>query len=318
MSEPIKPTAEKGKLHPRNPHGGRYNFEQLIAASPRLKNFVHRNKHDVETIDFSNPEAVLSLNEALLRQYYGLSWWQIPESYLVPPVPGRADYIHYLADLLASDAQGHVPKGNGLTIMDIGTGANLIYPIVGISTYQWSFLCTDSDAVALKSAKQIVEKNTQLAPIEFRKQTDKELVFLNVLGKGDIIDAVMCNPPFHESMEEAAEGTHRKWRNLKAPKKDVLNFGGNEHELSYPGGESGFIAKMIEESKAYSKQVLWFTCLISKEESLRPVYKQLKKASPMEIRKIEMTQGQKQSRFVAWTYHTAEMRGAWAKARWGS
>jgi 23S rRNA (adenine1618-N6)-methyltransferase len=316
MSQPNKPTAEKGKLHPRNPHGDRYDFVQLIASNPKLKPFVHKNKHGVETIDFANPDAVLALNEALLRQYYQLAWWQVPKTYLVPPVPGRADYVHYLADLLGSDFGGKVPTGNAITILDVGTGANLIYPIIGHKTYGWHFIGTDTDHVALKSAEAILEKNDLQKSVVLRKQTDREHMVYNMLEKGELIDAVMCNPPFHESMEEAAEGTRRKWNNLKSPKKDVLNFGGNEQELSYPGGEAGFIAKMIEESKLVGKQVLWFTCLVSKEESLRQVYKHLKKASPVEIRKIEMTQGQKQSRFVSWTFHPAQVRQEWAKARW--
>ncbi len=42
-------------------------------------------------------------------------------------------------------------------------------------------------------------------------------------------------------------------------KDDALNFGGQQQELWCEGGEVAFIKKMIEESKGFAKQVMWFT-----------------------------------------------------------
>ena len=93
--------SEKGNLHPRNLHRNRYDFEKLISTCPELNDFVSINKYGIETIDFSNPSAVKTLNKALLQTYYDIQNWEIPKNYLCPPIPGRADYIHYIADLLA-------------------------------------------------------------------------------------------------------------------------------------------------------------------------------------------------------------------------
>ncbi|MCP5854081.1 RlmF-related methyltransferase, partial [Klebsiella pneumoniae] len=83
----------------------------------------------------------------------------IPADYLCPPIPGRADYIHVAADLLAEDNAGEVPKGAQVRALDIGVGVNCIYPLLGHSDYRWRFLGSDIDPVALASAKAIVQAN---------------------------------------------------------------------------------------------------------------------------------------------------------------
>jgi 23S rRNA (adenine1618-N6)-methyltransferase len=69
---------------------------------------VSINEHSIETIDFSDPEAVKSLNQALLISYYDIQMGY--SHYLCPPIPGRADYIHYIADLLAESNNGIIPS----------------------------------------------------------------------------------------------------------------------------------------------------------------------------------------------------------------
>ena len=129
-----KNNTEKITLHPRNPHRSRYDFEQLISVCSEMAAFILINEHNVETIDFSNPKAVKVLNKALLISNYDIQNWSIPTDYLCPPIPGRADYIHYLADLLASSNNGIIPEGETVVGLDIGIGANCIYPIIGNSS----------------------------------------------------------------------------------------------------------------------------------------------------------------------------------------
>ena len=115
-------------LHPRNRHQSLYDFEQLIRACPELKTLVMRSPRDELTIDFANPAAVMALNRALLKSFYGVSNWEIPNGFLCPPVPGRADYLHYLADLLAHSHGGKIPRGEKIRVLDIGVGAELHLP----------------------------------------------------------------------------------------------------------------------------------------------------------------------------------------------
>ncbi|MDP3977513.1 MAG: 23S rRNA (adenine(1618)-N(6))-methyltransferase RlmF [Pseudomonas sp.] len=315
------PDASKGQLHPRNRHQGRYDFPALIKASPELAAFVIINPYGNESIDFANPAAVKVFNRALLKQFYGIAHWDIPADYLCPPIPGRADYLHYLADLLASSNGGEIPRGAQVHALDIGVGANCIYPLLGNREYGWQFLGADIAASAIAAAKAIVQANSGLAgAIELRQQQDAGHIFQGLLHSAERFDLSLCNPPFHASAEEASSGSKRKWRNLGKldPKRKlpVLNFGGQAAELWCPGGEAAFVSRLIAESAEVSQQVLWFSSLISKASNLPGVYAALKQAGALEVRTVEMAQGQKQSRFVAWTFLTPQQRQDWRQARW--
>ena len=299
--------SEKNNLHPRNLHRSRYDFELLISNCPELKPFVSINKYAIETIDFSKPIAVKTLNKALLQTYYDIQNWDVPENYLCPPIPGRADYIHYLADLLAETNNGNVPSGSSVLGLDIGTGANCIYPILGNAIYDWSFVATDIDKKAIENCSKIIEANPKLIEtISLQQQTESRFIFKNIITPEDRFTFTMCNPPFHASAEEANKSASRKISNLnpkdKKNEKPVLNFGGQNAELWCNGGEIGFITQMIYESVKYSSQCLWFTTLVSKKQNLSAIYKTLKKVNAVEVKTIDMAQGQKNSRIVAWTF----------------
>ena len=278
-------------MHPRNKHQSRYDFPSLIKSSPGLKSHVFVNKFGDETIDFSKPESVKSLNQALLKNYYNLSYWDIPENYLCPPIPGRADYIHYLADLLQTKTA---------VVLDVGVGANCVYPLIGNKEYGWNFIGSDVDRNVLNSAQKIIDENDLNSQIELRLQNG-DSIFHGVIKPGDKITASMCNPPFHASAEEAAEGSNRKMKNLGI-KSGKLNFGGQSHELWVPGGEVSFIKKMIKESGEYANQCKWFTTLISKKDNIPVLRQSLKQMPVTDVRMIEMTQGQKVSRILAWSF----------------
>jgi len=296
----LKPEQIKSALHPSNLHRGRYDFEQLIASSPTLKPYVKPNKFGDASIDFSNPQAVKALNQALLKHFYQVAVWDIPKQYLCPPIPGRADYLHYLADLLA----GKQTYSKQVRILDIGVGANMIYPLIGQHAYEWQFVGVDIDEVALSNAQQIVDANELNNKVELRLQKEKTAVFKGVIKEGERFTATICNPPFHASKAEAQAGTQRKWRGLgKGGKAGALNFGGQSNELYCRGGEAAFIINMVNESQMFAEQCQWFTTLVSKTATLSSVYRALNKIGANKIKTIEMQQGQKQSRIVAWRFN---------------
>jgi 23S rRNA (adenine1618-N6)-methyltransferase len=309
MEKPLK-----ANLHPRNLHQSGYDFTKLIAVLPELETFVFTNKYQTSTIDFSNPDAVKALNKALLRQFYGIENWDIPSSYLCPPIPGRADYIHNIADLLATSNNGDIPKGAAVEGLDIGVGANCIYPMIGNSVYGWNFVGTDIDENALQNCKKIIGQNPKLMDaISLQRQTESRFIFKDIVAPGDRFAFTICNPPFHASAAEAAKSSIRKVNNLQQTKtkNPLLNFGGQNAELWCDGGEIGFITQMIYESAKYQKQVLWFTTLVSKKDNLPPIYKTLKKVEAAQIKTIDMAQGQKTSRIVAWTFHSESQQKDW-------
>ena len=142
-------------MHPRNPHQGRYDLKALVGCCPELANYLVLNPRGEQTVNFSNEKAVRLLNQALLAHYYKIAHWDIPQGYLCPPIPGRADYIHYAADLLMG-------KKDNAQVLDIGTGANCIYPIIGNRSYGWKFVGSDIDPLSVATAKLIVESNPVL------------------------------------------------------------------------------------------------------------------------------------------------------------
>jgi 23S rRNA (adenine1618-N6)-methyltransferase len=311
---------EKG-LHPRNPHNARYDFAALIESEPKLAPFVRLNPYGDLSINFSDPEAVLLLNKALLSHFYRITEWEIPKHYLCPPIPGRADYIYYIADLLAGSNGGGIPAGAKITALDIGVGANCIYPIIGHSIYGWRFVGAEIDTTAIRSAEALIDNNASLSGnIELRLQTSPDNIFSGIIRKDDRFDFTLCNPPFHSSEEEASAGTQRKIRNLtnKKSTKKTLNFGGQANELWCEGGESAFIRKMVRESAAHAKKVFWFSTLVAKKENLPAIYKALKQLKPAEVHTIEMRQGQKVSRIIAWTFLSKTMQKQWREERWST
>lgn len=305
---------EKSTLHTRNKHRSRYDFEVLVIKTPELKTFIYTNEHRIETIDFSNPSAVKTLNKALLKTYYGILDWDLPEDYLCPPIPGRADYIHHIADLLAEVNQNIIPTGNNTMGLDIGVGANCIYPILGNAEYDWSFVATDIDANALENCVSIIEKNPHLNEvISLQQQVNSRFIFKDIIQPEDKFAFTICNPPFHDSKEEAAKSAARKVSNLTNQKtvNPVLNFGGQNNELWCEGGELAFITQIIYESVKYPKQCFWFTTLVSKKDHLKSIYKTLNKVEAATIKTIEMNQGQKISRLVAWTFLSEKQQKDW-------
>ena len=308
----------KATMHARNKHRMGYDFKALIKAMPKLRPFVTVNRYENETINFADPEAVKMLNKALLKYHYEIGYWDIPADYLCPPIPGRADYVHYVADILASVNDNVVPKGKKVSVLDIGVGANCVYPIIGNREYGWSFVGTDIDAAAIESAQHIVSNNSNLKnAIEFRLQKFKTDIFLGVIKPGEQFDITMCNPPFHASVKEATEGSRRKWDNLgvKTVVDPVLNFGGQNTELWFPGGELNFLKLMATQSARFAKQCLWFTTLVSKKENLRGLYNALQKTGAKDVQTINMSQGQKVSRIMAWTFLSKEEQEQWNQKR---
>ncbi|WP_085631619.1 23S rRNA (adenine(1618)-N(6))-methyltransferase RlmF [Pseudomonas sp. R16(2017)] len=311
---------EKASLHPRNRHQGRYDFPALIKSTPELAKFVIINPYGKESIDFASPDAVRVFNRALLKSFYGIAHWDIPADFLCPPVPGRADYVHFLADLLAEGNDGTIPRGASVKVLDVGVGANCIYPLIGHSDYRWHFTGSDINATALGAARAIIQANGLAKAIQVRPQANPKHILAGLLAADERFELTMCNPPFHASIEEATRGSSRKWRALgKAdPKRKlpVLNFGGQAAELWCEGGEARFVTQLVSESAQVAQQVLWFSTLVSKASNLPAVQAALNKAGALQSRVVEMGQGQKQSRFVAWTFLTHEQHQAWRRARW--
>lgn len=288
-------------MHPKNLHQGHYDFPRLVAQLPELASFVQRNPWGELSIDFADAGAVRALNTALLAGDYGISHWDLPDGYLCPPVPGRADYLHGLAELLAQDSA--LPVGESVRVLDVGVGANCIYPLLGQAMYGWQFVGSDVDALALAIAQKNIDANGLSQKISLRMQPNRGKIFDGVVMPQDRFTLTMCNPPFHASEKDAVQARQKKWAGLGVGDHG-LNFGGYDKELWCTGGEASFIKRMIRESVPLAAQVRWFSTLVSKSEHLPDIYKHLKKAGAHAVHTKPMAQGKKQTRFVAWRFQS--------------
>ncbi len=309
----------KTRLHSRNKNREKYDISALTTSNPELKNHIIPNRSGGKSIDFSNPLSVKILNQALLNHYYGIKRWEFPDENLCPAIPGRADYIHHIADLLGENNLGTIPTGDKITCLDIGIGASCIYPIIGVTEYDWKFIGSDIDPKSIASALNIVKANSAIKDkIECRLQMKSKDVFHSIISKEDKIEFVICNPPFHASIKDAQKGTRRKIKNLtgKKVKTPELNFAGISNELICEGGEYKFIQNMIRESKKFSKNCFWFSTLVSKQSNLKRIYKLLENIEANQIKRIPMGTGNKSSRIVAWTFLSTEEQKEWRKTRW--
>lgn len=317
MSE--KKQQEKSGLHSRNKNRERYDLNALVTAVPQLAVHVKANKYGDDSVDFADPDAVKLLNKALLNHYYGIKYWEFPEGNLCPPIPGRAEYIHLIADLMGESNFGRIPQGSTITCLDVGVGANCIYPILGVKEYGWNFIGTDVDAKSVASAQHIIDENPSLhGRIDLRLQSNVSFIFRGVVGADEKIDVAMSNPPFHSSAGDALKGTQRKVKNLTGQKDKIptLNFAGISNELIYAGGEFQFIQSMIYDSKTIAKNCYWFTTLVSKQSNLKGIYKVLDKLEAVQVKTIPMGTGNKSSRIVAWSFLSKEEQKVWKETRW--
>ena len=280
-------------MHPKNPFVIDYDFDVLMRHHTRLNNFVFVNKFGKKTIKFADKQAVKALNSALLKCHYGI-WWNIPDDNLCPPVPGRLDYLLYISDLISK---------KDVHLLDIGTGANLIYPILATCHFNWRCTASEVDVDALKNARKIIEKNSILAKTELRHQKFKQNILEHMITSDDEFDVLVCNPPFSKSSTDARQKNQRKLKNLGLEKEQGLNFGGRSTELWYKGGEVAFVKRLVLESTQFKNQVHWFTSLISKKENLRHIRRAIVKTLPAKVKVIDMALGNKKSRFIAWTFH---------------
>ena len=310
------------KFHPRNQHQQRYDFKRLVESLPELASFVKMNMHNEESISFTDPEAVKMLNIALLKHYYGVEGWDIPATYQVPATPVRADYIHHIAELLGNYNDNVIPTGAKIKCLDIGVGASCIYPIIGRKEYEWSFIGSDIDPVAIESAKAIIEANAFLKEgVECRLQPNPKDIFQGIIQNGEWIDLAICNPPYHIApATEAETESKRKPSTLKMKKavQAIIKQGIENGELSCEGGEEAFLQIMISQSQQYAKSCYWFSTLVGKQSHQKSAYKALEKLGAKELKIIPMGQGNKSSRLLVWSFLNREEQKEWRDKRWNN
>lgn len=248
------------------------------------------------SLNFKDPEAVRALTCTLLKEDFGLTI-DIPLERLIPTVPLRLNYIHWVEDLIGhQDADKRVLRRG----IDIGTGASCIYPLLGSTLNGWYFLATEVDDMCFNYAKKNVEQNNLSDLIKVVKVPQKTLLMDALKEESEIIyDFCMCNPPFFANQLEA-KGVNS--RNPRRPPPSSVNTGGIT-EIMAEGGELEFVKRIIHDSLQLKKRLRWYSCMLGKKCSLAPLKEELKIQGVPKVTHTEFCQGRTMRWALAWSFY---------------
>ncbi|XP_032401857.1 RNA N(6)-adenosine-methyltransferase mettl16 [Xiphophorus hellerii] len=280
-------------MHPRNRYKDKPpDFAYLASKYPDFQQHVHTSLTGRPVVNFKEPEAVRALTCTLLKEDFGLTI-EIPLERLIPTVPLRLNYIHWVEDLI--DGQKQPCRG-----IDIGTGASCIYPLLGATMNGWFFLATEVDDICFDYAKKNVEQNKLSDLVKVVKVPQKTLLMDALKEETEIIyDFCMCNPPFFANQLEA-KGVNS--RNSRRPPPSSVNTGGVT-EIMAEGGELEFVKRIIHDSLQLKKRLRWYSCMLGKKCSLAPLKEELRKQGVPKVTHTEFCQGRTMRWALAWSFY---------------
>ncbi|XP_041919858.1 RNA N6-adenosine-methyltransferase mettl16 [Alosa sapidissima] len=283
-------------MHPRNRYKDKPpDFAYLASKYPEFQQHVQTNLIGRVTLNFKDPEAVRALTCTLLKEDFGLTI-QIPLERLIPTVPLRLNYIHWVEDLISDQGACDGPRRG----IDIGTGASCIYPLLGATMNGWYFLATEVDDICFNYATKNVEQNNLSDLIKVVKVPQKTLLMDALKEESSIIyDFCMCNPPFFANQLEA-KGVNS--RNARRPPPSSVNTGG-ETEIMAEGGELEFVKRIIHDSLQLKRRLRWYSCMLGKKCSLAPLKEELRKQGVTKVTHTEFYQGRTMRWALAWSFY---------------
>ncbi|KAM5149481.1 RNA N(6)-adenosine-methyltransferase METTL16 [Callospermophilus lateralis] len=288
---PIKSMHERNRYKDIPP-----DFAYLASKYPDFKQHVQINLNGRVSVNFKDPEAVRALTCTLLKEDFGLSI-DIPLERLIPTVPLRLNYIHWVEDLIGHQDSDKSTLRRGI---DIGTGASCIYPLLGATLNGWYFLATEVDDMCFNYAKKNVEQNNLSDLIKVVKVPQKTLLMDALKEKSEIIyDFCMCNPPFFANQLEA-KGVNS--RNPRRPPPSSVNTGGIT-EIMAEGGELEFVKRIIHDSLQLKKRLRWYSCMLGKKCSLAPLKEELRIQGVPKVTFTEFCQGRTMRWALAWSFY---------------
>ena len=279
-------------MHPRNKY---FNAPPDFSRLARLDaGFAYHVmwKGGSAQLDWGSEAALVELCRALLLHDFGVRW-TLPAGRLIPTVPSRLNYLLWVEDLLAL-RPGGAPVVRGV---DVGTGASCIYPLLGCAALRWTWIATELDPASVDSARLNVSLNGWEQKIEVREVeapsdgAAEAPVLAGVLRPDEACDFVLCNPPFYD-VDEAAAG----------PAAGVASCGGTSGEQRCAGGEVGFVLRMIDDSAALRGQVRWYTSLLGRKASLKPLLAAAHAAGACHVTHTEIAQGNTSRWALGWSF----------------
>ncbi|XP_034943490.1 U6 small nuclear RNA (adenine-(43)-N(6))-methyltransferase [Chelonus insularis] len=272
-------------MHPENKYKTPPNFKELANLYSDFRENVTVDLSGKLRYNFNSGESLRILTKTLLQHDFNINV-KIPVDKLVPALPLRLNYVHWINDLTKHAGFSEVSG------IDIGTGAIAIYPLLCAKLYGWKIIGTDIDDSTIKTAKDNIKKNN----LEYL------INIISVDGTNIIKDAVltstysftMCNPPFFDV--DDINGRKKK----RTPPKNAST--GSEAELLVDGGEKSFVSKMMDESLELKNQVKIYTTMLGQKTSLAFCRSELKKRNIENSTWTEFCQGHTKRWGLAWTF----------------
>lgn len=247
-------------------------------------------------LDFKNPEAVRILTKCCLLKDFSLIV-ELPRNKLLPTLPLRLNYVHWIEDLL--DHSGLTGKVSGI---DIGCGASCIYCLLAVRMNKgWKMFALEIDDDNVKFAKENVSTNCLSDYIFVVNQEGNQSIF-NKLFEHDPQQKsfCMCNPPFFSSPEEVSNSENRTG-NRKRPRSQ--NSGTPSELIFEDGGELGFVRKILSESLQLKEKVQIYTTMLGCKKNVQQLINEIRKRNIESIATTEFIQGKTSRWGVAWSFN---------------
>ncbi|XP_055595234.1 U6 small nuclear RNA (adenine-(43)-N(6))-methyltransferase [Uranotaenia lowii] len=287
-------------MHPRNIYRQKPDYLKLVTKFPELKEFTSVDLNGRLTLDFKNRNALQMLTRCLLKQDFSLEI-DLPPDKLVPTLPLRLNYIHWLEDLELAFGWNDRPETR---VLDIGCGASCIYALLGVmnSKKRWKMVGLEKATDSVICARENVNRNKLSDWIEVIEQKKEEFSILKgflSIRPEERFDFCMCNPPF---FEDDSCGTINRTDRRPEPSNA---FTGVDDELRTEGGELRFIEKIIDESLYLKDKIAVFTTMIGHKKNFVAVLRILKQRQIYNLTSTRFCQGNTTRWGVAWSFSSA-------------
>ena len=126
-----------------------FDFHKLACLEPALRPYVLiLNQRTV--CNFKEQNSLIAVAQAIMKHYFKVKW-EIPPENLCPRIPARLNYLLWVYLQLSS---WKIKK-----VLDIGTGASLIYPLLGWSVFGWKFIATEVSQESYDHSRDLIAMN---------------------------------------------------------------------------------------------------------------------------------------------------------------
>ncbi|ORX68754.1 hypothetical protein DL89DRAFT_268528 [Linderina pennispora] len=278
------------------------DYQILSTQYPDLKQYLRANTNTgrLNVLDFGSPDAVRTLNKAMLKVHFDLDI-QLPENSLCPSVPNRYGYVKWLADTFTDEFGDTEVVG-----LDIGTGASCIYPLLGARAIKNSkFIGSDINQESIEVANDNIKRNCLLSRIQtYLNTTRTRKIPLDAAGfPYKTLSFCMCNPPFYADEKERA-----RLENMKG-EAPILSTSGKDDEFYTDGGELAFVIGLVDESLVFRNRVRWYTTMVGRKSTLVELRKRLRSEKDViRIKEHKITLGKTTRQFIAWSFDRSPLR----------